>query len=233
MAKIYVTENDIRGMVLEGVKRVFEAIKRGTAKGSGTWDPQDIFIDCGLDGDEIDAMIRKYPQIEWNGYEITVSVSSTEYSGEDGPGNVADYGNDKSFGGEYDTAVAAIEEVPDPVLRDKLTQSLNDFCESLEYDSFEESYPEDFLDLEESMTLQEGREYDTWLGHSDIPGSDGRFFNVVFYLGSDGQIGYRINGDSNQRDPEPYEPQPGSWLDKQIRNYMNTHMGEIRANLFI
>jgi len=223
--KIQITESDIKSMVFEGVKKIFEAIRHGTASGSGVWEPQDVFIDSGLDNNEIDAMIRRYPQIEWNGYNITAKISSTEYSGEDGPGNVSSYDGEKNFGGQYDKAMADIANVGSPVLRQKLSQSLKDFCESLETEDFEENSPYDML--------QEGREYDTWLGHSDIPGSDGRFFNVEFYLGPDGQIGYRVKGDSNQKLTEPYEVKPGSWLDNDIRAYMESHMDEIRTNLFI
>ena len=149
MAKILISESDIKDMVLEGVHRVLEAIKHGTASGTGVWEPSEVFTDSGLNDDEIDAMVRKYPQIEWNGYNITAKVSSTEYSGEDGPGNVASHGNDKEFGGDYDKAVADISQLTNPVLKNKLTQSLKDFCESLEMDNFEQSYPEDYMDLEE------------------------------------------------------------------------------------
>lgn len=154
MAKITITESDIKHMVLDGVKKLFEAIKYGTASGTGVWEPSEVFTDSGLDDDEIDAMVRRYPQIEWNGYTITAKVSSTEYSGEDGPGNVASHGDDKEFGGDYDKAVADISQLTNPVLKNKLTQSLNNFCESLEMEDFEESYPEDYMDLEEN-TLNE------------------------------------------------------------------------------
>ena len=77
MAKITITESDIRRMVFDGVKKLFEAVKHGTASGSGVWEPTEVFTDSGLNDDEIDAMIRKYPQIEWNAYNITAKVSST------------------------------------------------------------------------------------------------------------------------------------------------------------
>ena len=141
--KIQITESDIKRMVLSSIKRLHEAIRYGVANGSGTWDPQDVFVDSGLDDDEIDAMIRRYPQIDWNGYSISASVSSTEFSGEDGPGNTSSYGDEKNFGGEYEKAVADIAGISNPVLRNKLTQSLNDFCESLECEDFEEDSPYD------------------------------------------------------------------------------------------
>ena len=167
---------------------------------------------------------------------------------------------EKSCYGEYDEAKALIDQVKDERIKTILLQSLQAACDAIECDDFQPDEPDpderyenrrdmdeiggsyQKLPFEEPQPtepakqwggLYEGREYDTWLGHSDIPGSDGRFFNIVFYLDKNGQINYRCNGDSNQTNPEPYMPTPGGWLDKQIREYMQTHIGEIKANLFI
>ena len=82
--------------------------------------------------------------------------------------------------------------------------------------------------------LNEDRRYDTWLGHRDLPGSDGRFFNVEFYIDKDGQIKYTYKGDSNGKTP-PFEPGQIPWLDKQVEAWMNSPEGKmnLKANLFL
>ncbi len=191
-------------------------------------------------------------------FDIQASCDCTRGTDPDS-GPFSNCGN-KSYYGEYDEAVSLINQVTDESVKQTLMDSLNSACEGIECERFEDYEPdpdekyETMRDMGEGTDryvkppfeypqptepakqwggLYEGREYDTWLGHSDIPGSDGRFFNIVFYLDQNGQINYRCNGDSNQTNPEPYMPTPGGWLDKQIREYMASHIGEIKANLFI
>ena len=71
--------------------------------------------------------------------------------------------------------------------------------------------------------------YDVWIGHSDLPySSDGRFFNIVFF-DNNGNIEYAVKGDSNGN--KDIEVKPGSLFDKEIRNYISSHVEEIKNNI--
>jgi len=105
-----------------------------------------------------------------------------------------------------------------------------------EWDGVDDDEDEDTVDDEEDEdTLQEDRSYDTWLGHRQLPGSDGRFFNVEFYVDANGEINYRYRGDSSQRTPEPFERGQIPWLDKQVEEWINSPEGQasLKANLFL
>lgn len=107
-----------------------------------------------------------------------------------------------------------------------------------EWDGVDDDENEDTVDDEDEEdddTLQEDRSYDTWLGHRQLPGSDGRLFNVEFYVDANGEINYRYRGDSNQRTPEPFERGQIPWLDKQVEEWMNSPEGKatLKANLFL
>lgn len=95
-----------------------------------------------------------------------------------------------------------------------------------EYDGDES----DDIDDEED---ESGPEYDAWLGHSDLPSSDGRFFHVVFYLDDNGEVNYRCDGYEYMNRIWKYTPEPGSILDQEIRKYMESNMEEIEDNLSI
>ncbi len=232
--KIRITESDIVSMVVESVGRVLnERTQGGYETGSVEWIPFE---------DNEDRMCDLYDKkiipegLYYASFDIEATRSCTNYS--DSRREIAPYSDygDVSYSGDYDEAIKLINQVTDPNVKNELMNSLNAALESIDFDDFEEYEPDpdDYYDSRrDDGRLEEAREYDTWLGHSDIPGSDGRFFNVVFYLDNNGQINYKLNGDSSQKVPEPIIPKPGSWLDTQIRNYMEEHMGEIKANLFI
>ena len=132
MAKIQLTENDIINMTHRVVKTLRESIRNGVSTGFGTWEPVEELLKAGYPEEVVENLpIKAY-------YDITAKQSSTEYSGEDGPGNVSSYSGDKVFGGDYDTAVSEIEQVQDESIKQALRDNLAAFCENLSLEDFEE-----------------------------------------------------------------------------------------------
>ena len=168
---------------------------------------------------------------------------------------------EKSCYGEYDEAKALIDQVKDERIKGILLQSLQAACDAIECDDFQPDEPDpderyesrrdmdeiggsyQKLPFEEPQPtepakqwsgLYEGRAYDTWIGHSDIPGSDGRFYNIEFSTPDGGKtINYRILGDTKNGPCEPYVPGDEWQLHKEIMQYIQDHMGTIKANLFV
>lgn len=260
---IEINESDIKAMIFEGACKILNE-EYGTAYGHDEWMPfsefDEVCKENNLTEDVAEELIQQGVVPEDLNRDFLIQASCSRRNMFDYSTGPSSDDGEMSFYGEYDEAVALIEQVKDPKIQEVLRQSLDATCASIVCDDFQpdEPDPDEWRDSRMDMDeidgsyqklpfeepqpteptkqwggICEGREYDTWLGHSDIPGSDGRFFNIVFYLDQNGQINYRCNGDSNQTNPEPYMPKPGGWLDQQIRRYMETHIGEIKANLFI
>ena len=142
MTKIRLTESDIVKMVYRAVKALNESKRYGTAYASGSWDPYEALEKAGYNEDQIDGMNLPLSYC----YDIKVSQSCTVYDGEDGPGNVADYEGERSFGGEYDKAMEDIEKIPDENLKKVLKDDLMSCCENLDLEEFEEeASPDEWL----------------------------------------------------------------------------------------
>lgn len=267
---IKINESEIKAMIFEGAMRILKE-EYGTAYGTADWMPftseDQICAENGLTEEAGEDLVAKGIVPDELNRDFLIQASCSRHNMFDPSCGPTSNDGDKSFYGEYDEAVALINQIKDQRIKDILNQSLQAVCDSIECEDFQADEPDPDEKYETRRDMGEGlglssnppfeapvpeepakrwegdiaeddqpmgkREYDIWIGHSDLGySSDGRFYNIAFYLDHDGKIKFRYKGSTNPYDKDLQVGQSPD-LDREVENYMKTHMGEIKANLFI
>lgn len=167
MEKVQITESDIKKMVLESVRNIFERRSFGTATGQGQWEPYEALIRNGFTEEDIADFMGNgtIPNMEPI-YDIIASCSyKTEDDGDYyGSGPYTSYDNDRTYGGDYDAAVAAINTIQDEMLKKFLMDDLQATCENITCD---EEQPYTPFNLDDGDKLYEYNEVGSEYGIDD------------------------------------------------------------------
>ena len=173
MAKIQITESDIRQMVAESLVKLYES--SGTLTAGGWWYPRDSMIDYGYATREEleDWAKRGIVSDEFLDGEYGVEKSQYVWSTSGDYFNPPEYGEGEAELSDEDGAQDAIAKITDEAIRQKFADCFERFCDDIDMGGgdYEEDWgpdPDDAYESWRDSQIEEGIDE-----YSQKQGSDG------------------------------------------------------------
>jgi len=135
MAKIQITESDIKQMVTEALSLIMEHGVYGKMRAGGYWLPSEAMTEQGYDEEKMDALVKNgvVPADLAEG-EFGIDAVASSYSNGEDPRSP--YYNESigetEYEGEYDKVMALINKITDPQVKADFAANFKEFCEGLD-----------------------------------------------------------------------------------------------------